>query len=203
MAFEKKVKPRKPTGKHHDEKRIAMVGKHCPVLLKHWRALVDLRTPEGHDMRAHVVKYWESLEALWHEVMVNGPQLQDTAENRRAMAARVKTLGHDYWLACRGVMTDAIVQKCLYVHIIKDHLAEQVVSFGPNLKQGSGQGLEHLNKARKQWRLSFGNKRILGNAGGWGRLAQNLCAGLIGTVVEFTWPTARTRQERQSARRAA
>ena len=203
MAFEKKVKPRKPNGKHHDEKRIAMVGKHCPVLLKHWRALVDVRTPEGHDRREQVVRYWEALEALWEEVMVKGPTLEDSDENRRAMAARVKVLGNDYMSACRGVMTDAIVSKCLYVHMIKDHLADQVLTFGPNLKQGSGQGLENLNKCRKQWRLSFGNRRVLGAIGGWGRLAQNLCAGLIGTVVEYTWPTARTKQERLAARRLA
>ena len=200
MALDKGIKPRKAAGKHHDEKKLTMIGAHCVMVIKNWREMVDVVFPLEHPRRGAVMEYWAALEALYLKVLKNVPDV-DSPETRNEYAAEVQILCDVYVMACRKVISDEVVRKCLYVHIIGHHLADQIRHFGVNVKSCSGQGLEHLNKQRKQWRLYFGNMRLLGQNGGYGCLAQNMVAGIIQMVTGFIYPTGLTKSERQTERR--
>jgi len=202
MALVKGIRPRKPSGKHHDDKKLTMLGAHCPMVIDNWREMIELVLPaaEEHDRRPAVMEFWAALEALYHKVLHQVPDM-DSPETRAEYAAEVQELATAYVLASRRATSDEVIRKCLYVHIIGHHLADQIRLFGVNVKSQSGQGLEHLNKQRKQWRLLFGNMRAVCQNGGNGRLSQNMFAGLVALVIHYIYPTGLTKTEIQTQRR--
>ena len=153
VSLEKKVAKRTGGKVGGDGQGPTLIGDHCDKVLADVRKGVEhsvlLAAAITDDAEREVAfKAWEALGAFV-TLLVDG-NTPDTAENRISKAAAVQAAADHYVEIYRDVI--GLGEPATfppYLHIIKCHMADFITYFGTDLKQMSGQGLEHLQKIGK------------------------------------------------------
>jgi hypothetical protein len=151
INMERKLKTRKGKKLFDDEAPIGFIGDACDIIMKDALAGEDSRLFNAvvlDEVRHDVERLWNALIALC-KLMVDR-KMVDTPENRRERADEMRTAAREYYTVYMNMVgVGGSKSFPVYLHIIKDHLADAVLQFGPDLCQYSSQGLEHLNKIGK------------------------------------------------------
>jgi hypothetical protein len=160
---EKRLAPKSKKKDAPHKKDISFVGRDAVGLHSLAEKLMDVVIPPAEREEDEDTKYvydkamvvWNVWRDLWR-LLNNGFNDVDDPAEREVRAKEVQELADAYRVAwCRSVGST----KGLYIHIMHEHLADQVRAVG-DLRPYQSQGLEHLHSFRKLIARHLTNRKI-------------------------------------------